>query len=60
MLHSPVTRSPFRGREAARELYGVLFDAFGAVEITDELAEGDSHAFFWRAELGGGGSKGPI
>jgi hypothetical protein len=53
VLHSPVVRTPFRGREAARELYGVLFDAFGDFEITDEFAAGDSHAFFWRADLGG-------
>jgi hypothetical protein len=53
VLHSPVVTTPFEGREAARELYGVLFDSFGHVEITDELAAGDTHAFFWHAEVGG-------
>ena len=52
MVHSPVIRRPFSGREAAAEVYGVLFDAFGQVEITEELSAGDSHAFFWRGELG--------
>jgi SnoaL-like domain len=53
VLHSPVTKTPFHGREAAAELYGILFTALGDVEITDEFALGDSHAFFWRAEIGG-------
>ena len=51
-LHSPVVKTPFRGREAATELYGVLFDALGDFDITAELAAGDSHAFFWRADAG--------
>src|SRR4051794_30293487 len=46
-------QAPFRGRETATELYGVLFEALGEVEITDEFAGGDSHAFFWRAAAGG-------
>jgi hypothetical protein len=53
VLHSPVVKTPFRGREAATELYGVLFDALGRFDITDELAAGDSHAFYWRADAGG-------
>jgi hypothetical protein len=53
VLHSPVLTRPFRGREAAIELYGVLFDALGDFDITDEFAAGDSHAFFWRADAGG-------
>jgi hypothetical protein len=52
-LYSPVVKTPFRGREAARELYGVLFETFGDVDITDEFEHGDSHAFFWRADVGG-------
>ncbi len=53
VLHSPVVRTPFRGRSAAIELYGVLFEIFGEVEITGELANTDSHAFFWRAKVAG-------
>jgi SnoaL-like domain len=52
VLYSPVITTPFRGRDAAIELYGVLFDAFGDFEITDEFAAGESQAFFWRGELG--------
>jgi SnoaL-like protein len=53
VLHSPVMTTPFRGREAARELYSILFEAFGEVEVTDAFAAGDMRAFFWRGELGG-------
>jgi hypothetical protein len=52
VLHSPIIQAPFEGKEAATELYGVLFEALGEVEITDEFTEGDSHAFFWRAAVG--------
>jgi hypothetical protein len=53
VLHSPVFTSPFRGHDEAIELFGVLFDSLGAIDITDELAAGDSHVFFWRSEVGG-------
>jgi SnoaL-like domain len=54
VLHSPVVRTPFRGRSAATELFGVLFEVFGEVEITRELADNtDAHAFFWRANVAG-------
>jgi hypothetical protein len=52
-LHSPIFKSPFLGRDAAVELFGVLFDAVGVFEFTDELTAGDTHAFFWRAEIAG-------
>jgi hypothetical protein len=53
VLHSPVVRTPFRGRSAAAELFGVLFERFGEMEIIGELAGTDSRAFFWRADVGG-------
>ncbi len=53
VLHSPVVRTPFRGRAAATELYGVLFETFGEVVITGELTDADSHAFFWQANVAG-------
>jgi hypothetical protein len=53
VLHSPVVSKPFRGRSAARELYGVLFETFGEFEITGEFAESDARAFFWRTDVGG-------
>ena len=53
VVHSPIIRAPFSGREAVAELYGVLFSALGHVEFTGEFAVGDSHAFFWRADVDG-------
>ncbi len=53
VLHSPVVRAPFRGRDAARELYGVLFETFGEVDLIGEFANGDAHAFFWQADVSG-------
>lgn len=52
-MYSPVFKSSFQGREAAIELFGVLFDSVRVLEITDELAAGETHAFFWRADIGG-------
>ena len=51
-LHSPIITPTFKGRDAAVELFSVLFKEFGRLEITDEFAEGDSQAFFWRGDLG--------
>lgn len=54
VLRSPVVRAPFRGRAAARELYSVLFQTLGEVEITAELAGAeDTHVFFWLAKVAG-------
>ena len=53
VLHSPVVRTPFRGRAAARELFGVLFETIGELEILGEFTAADRAAFFWRAEIGG-------
>jgi SnoaL-like protein len=52
VLHSPIVRQPFRGREAAIELFGVLFDELGEMCITDELVDGETHAFFWTVQIG--------
>ena len=53
VLHSPVISRPFMGRDAALELFDVLFDVLDAFQITHELANGESHAFFWRADANG-------
>jgi hypothetical protein len=53
VMNSPVFRAPFEGRDAAVELFGVLFDALGPVTITHEFADGDSRVFFWHADIGG-------
>lgn len=51
VLHSPLIQTPLR-KEAATELYGVLFEALGEVEITHESSDGESQALFWRASDG--------
>ena len=53
VVHSPIIRAPFRGRKAVAELYAVLFSALGHLDLTDEFAAGDSHAFFWRVDIDG-------
>jgi len=45
VMYSPILTRPFRGREDAIELFGVLFDELGEMQITDELSDGDTHAF---------------
>ena len=52
-LRSPILRRPFQGREEARELFEVLFGAFGTVELMHEFGTGDTYSFFWRGELKG-------
>jgi hypothetical protein len=54
VLYSPILMEPFRGREAAVELFGVLFDELGELRITDELTtdDGETHAFFWNVQIG--------
>ena len=43
---------PFRGREEAAEVYGVLFDVFGEVRFTYELHDGNAHVYHWRGDVG--------
>jgi hypothetical protein len=52
VMHSPILKTPFKGREAAVELFGVLFNTLGEIEITDQFIDGDSHAFFWQLNIG--------
>jgi hypothetical protein len=54
VMYSPILTKPFRGREAAIELFGVLFDELGEIRITDELTadDGETHAFFWNVQIG--------
>jgi hypothetical protein len=53
VLHSAVTASPFEGRETVAELYAAVIDSFEQVEVIDEFATGDTHAFFWRGRIEG-------
>jgi len=52
VLRSPITSMPFTGRDAAIELFAVLLDSLSELEITDELTDGDTRAFCWRARAG--------
>lgn len=51
VLHSPIIQSAFRGREAARELYEILFEAFGHIDFRHQSHSGHVYAFSWSAEL---------
>jgi hypothetical protein len=53
VLWSPILRKPFRGQEAAAELFDILFAVFGEVRITHEFATDDASAFFWNADVNG-------
>jgi ketosteroid isomerase-like protein len=53
VLHSAVTAEPFRGREVVGELYASVIDSFEHVEVVDELAAGDTYAFFWHGRIDG-------
>jgi SnoaL-like domain len=53
VLHSAVTGTPFEGRETVGELYASVIDSFEEVEVVDEFASGDTHAFFWRGRIDG-------
>ena len=41
VLHSPVTFQPFRGRDAIRQLLGILLEVFQDFHYTDELSAPD-------------------
>ncbi len=57
-MHSPIFSTSFKGRDAAVELFGVLFEHVEAFEVTDELCHGSTYAFCWRAQMGGGSVEG--
>ena len=53
VLHSPVVFAPFEGRDAIRELLGILFQVFQDFEYTDELeAQDGTAALVFRARVG--------
>ena len=53
VLHSPITNTPFEGREVLADLYSSLFDAFEELRVTDQFQNGDTHAFFWEGRIDG-------
>jgi hypothetical protein len=58
VLHSPLISTPFHGRASARDLYGVLFEAFGKMTITHRSSSGETVVVGWRGELGNGTVEG--
>jgi hypothetical protein len=52
-LRSPLLAAPFRGRAAATEVYGAVFEALGAITWVAETATETGRIFQWSAESGG-------
>jgi SnoaL-like domain len=53
VLHAAVTSTPFEGRETVGDVYAAVIESFEEVEVVDEFASGDTHAFFWRGRIDG-------
>lgn len=52
VLHSPVTFSPFEGREAVSGVLRIVFDVFQDFTYTDELTSGPTTALVFTARVG--------
>jgi limonene-1,2-epoxide hydrolase len=52
VFHSPVTFKPYQGREAVRQLLGVIMETFEDFAYTDELAGDSSHILVFRTRVG--------
>jgi limonene-1,2-epoxide hydrolase len=52
VLHSPVTFSPFEGRDAAAAVLRVVFGVFEDFVYTDELSSGPTTALVFTARVG--------
>ena len=52
VLRSPIIESTFVGASTAAELFSALFESFGAFEVNEHFANGQSHAFVWHGTLG--------
>ncbi|HMC39911.1 MAG TPA: nuclear transport factor 2 family protein [Acidimicrobiales bacterium] len=48
-LHSPLLRTSFRGRQAVRDLYSVLFDVLGPVRFIEDFHADGRRMFVWEA-----------
>ncbi len=53
VIHSPILSSPFLGRAAAVELFGVLLEALDDFELGHESADSGRHVFSWSAMVSG-------
>ena len=52
-LHSPMLNTPFRGRQAAADLYSVLFRTFGRLEFVHDFTSASERFFVWHGQAGG-------
>ena len=53
VLHSPITFTPFEGKEAIARLLGILMQVFQDFRYTDELTAGDgTRALIFRTRVG--------
>ncbi len=52
VLHSPVTFSPFEGRQAVSAVLRVVFDVFEDFTYTDELTSGPTTVLVFTARVG--------
>jgi len=52
-LQSPLLTTPFQGRDAAAELYEVLFASLKDVAVVFSAGDGDIEAFHWHCTVGG-------
>jgi hypothetical protein len=53
VLRSVVTAAPFEGKATVADLYAAVLASFEQIEVVDEFASGDTHAFFWRGRIEG-------
>jgi hypothetical protein len=53
VLRSPIFSVPFEGREAALELFSVLFEVFGEMTYTADIPGEPHHIFVWSSEIDG-------
>ncbi len=51
-VHSPLLRTPIRGRQTVQDLYADLFVRFGEISVTQFHGD-EAEAFLWRGELEG-------
>jgi hypothetical protein len=52
VMHSPVTFSPFEGREAVAAVLRIVFDVFQDFTYTDEVISGPTTALVFTARVG--------
>ena len=52
VINSPIFSAPFRGREAAIEVFSIVYEVFGPMTYGLDVP-GDPHLFAWSSEVDG-------